>query len=102
LRLDAHYQLSVDCLERQSRQAQSTRSRHTAAAHIEAQAVRRAAQDTSVELPARERRAVMGTRVVDRAKRAVDVEQHDASAIDESQLAPARRKFIYGADRYLP
>ena len=41
----------------------------------------------------------MRARVVDRAQRAVEVEQHDAAALDEDQLALAGRQFVNGDDR---
>ena len=43
----------------------------------------------------------MGTRVVECADRAVDVEQDNAAAIDEGQFALAWREFIDRANRYL-
>jgi hypothetical protein len=94
-------QLRIDCLNGEPDEAQAARSGRASRAQIETQAVCGTAQYAPFQLTIPERRAVVRARVVDRVNRTIDVENHDASTVDEYPLALARFDFAGNTDPYL-
>jgi hypothetical protein len=92
--VDDEFEPAIDDPHRKRRQIQTTLSRHATGPDVEAKAVGGALKQAPFDLPACQRRAVVRTGVFNGVHLAVDIEDHDAAAIDEDELALPRCEFV--------